>query len=65
MWSQPGLSRSSLLYVDGHFVLLSEGGDLLLVKVNPEKFEPVALRPTRVAPADERRAALGNPRENC
>jgi outer membrane protein assembly factor BamB len=43
MWSQPDLSRSSLLYVDGHFVLLSEGGDLLLVKVNPEKFEPVAI----------------------
>ena len=63
MWSQPGLSRSSLLYVDGHFVLLSEGGDLLLVKVNPEKFEPVALAQLE-APADGE-AAPGNPRENC
>jgi outer membrane protein assembly factor BamB len=43
MWSQPGLSRSSLLYVDGHFVVLTEGGDLLLIKATPEKFEPVSL----------------------
>lgn len=42
MWSAPGLSRSSLLYVDGHFVCLSEYGDLLLIKANPEKLEVVA-----------------------
>ncbi len=28
-WSEPGLSRSSLLYVDGHFLCLGEYGDLL------------------------------------
>ncbi len=43
MWSQPGLSRASLLYVDGHFVVLPESGELLLIKATPEKFEPVAL----------------------
>ncbi len=40
-------------------MLLSEGGDLLLVKVNPEKFEPVALAQLE-APADGE-AAPGQP----
>ncbi|MBP89976.1 MAG: hypothetical protein CMJ64_25250 [Planctomycetaceae bacterium] len=34
--------RSSLLYVDGHFVQLGEFGTLRLLKVNPEKYEPVS-----------------------
>lgn len=42
MWSEPDLTRSSLLYVDGHFVCLTEEGDLLLVRANPERFELVA-----------------------
>lgn len=41
-WSQPGLGRSSLLYVDGHFVCLTEYGALLLLKATSEKFEVVA-----------------------
>lgn len=41
-WSEPGLSRSSLLYVDGHFVCLTEYGDLLLLAATPEKFALVA-----------------------
>jgi len=41
-WSVPGLSRSSLMYVDGHFVCLTEYGELLLFKANPEKFELVS-----------------------
>ena len=41
-WSQPGLYRSSLLYVDGHFICLSEDGTLRLIKVNAEKYEPIA-----------------------
>jgi outer membrane protein assembly factor BamB len=40
-WSEPGLTRSSLLYVDGHFVCLTEYGELLLLKVNPKKFDLV------------------------
>lgn len=34
--------RSSLLYVDGHFVCLTEYGILLLLKAAPEKLEVVA-----------------------
>lgn len=41
-WSEPGLTRTSLLYVDGHFVGLGEYGQLFLFKANPEKFELVA-----------------------
>lgn len=42
MWRQRGLTRSSLLMVDGHFLCLCEDGLLLLLKVNPKKFEVVA-----------------------
>lgn len=42
MWSQPGLKRVSLLLVDGHFICLSEDGLLLLLKVNPHKYEEVS-----------------------
>lgn len=42
-WSEPGLGRASLLYVDGHFVCLCEYGELLLVRATPEKFTPVAM----------------------
>ena len=40
-WSQPGLARSSLLYVDGHFIALGEYGEMQLIKANPENFELV------------------------
>jgi hypothetical protein len=42
MWSQPDLTRTSLLMVDGHFLCLAETGQLLLLKVNPHKFELVS-----------------------
>ena len=42
MWKQKGLTRSSLLMVDGHFVCLCEDGLLLLLKVNSNKYEEVA-----------------------
>ena len=41
-WSVPGLTRTSLLYVDGHFVCLGEDGRLILFKANPKRFEPVS-----------------------
>ena len=41
-WSQPDLSRASLMFADGHFVCQCEYGQLLLIKANPEKFEAVA-----------------------
>jgi outer membrane protein assembly factor BamB len=42
MWSQPDLTRSSLLMVDGHFICLTEDGKLLLLKVGPKKYEEVS-----------------------
>lgn len=42
MWGVPRLNRTSLLYVDGHFVCLEEYGELILFKANPNKFEPVS-----------------------
>src|SRR5262249_29642813 len=39
MWSRQGLGRCSLLMVDGHFICQSEVGPLLVIKVNPMKFE--------------------------
>ena len=41
MWSQPELTRSSLLYIDSHFVCLTEMGELLLIKASPQKYELV------------------------
>lgn len=40
-WSEPGLGRTSLLYVDGHLICLAEDGTLLLLKANPEKYDLV------------------------
>lgn len=54
MWTVPNQIRTSLLHVDGHFVCLGEFGHLELIKVNPEKYEPVAevtLRRKEVGPA--------------
>jgi outer membrane protein assembly factor BamB len=42
MWAEKRLSRSTLTLIDGHFLCLTERGELFLVKVNPKKFEPVA-----------------------
>ena len=41
MWSHPGLTRSSLLYVDGHFVCLSEDGQLRLLQANHRRYQEV------------------------
>ena len=42
MWSEPRLTRASLLYVDGHFVCLSEDGILRLIEATPEAYRPKA-----------------------
>jgi outer membrane protein assembly factor BamB len=42
MWSEPGLARTSLLMVDGHFICLAEDGLVLLLKVNPHRYEEVS-----------------------
>lgn len=41
-WSEPDLTRTSLLLIDGHFICLGEDGTLRLLKVNPNKFEEVS-----------------------
>jgi outer membrane protein assembly factor BamB len=42
LWTKPDLTRTSLLMVDGHLVCLAEDGHLLLLKVNPQKYEEVS-----------------------
>jgi outer membrane protein assembly factor BamB len=41
-WSEPGMQRTTLLMVDGHFICLGEDGEMRLLKVNPNKFEEVS-----------------------
>lgn len=54
MWSEPNLSRTSLLYVDGHFVSLGEDGVLRLVKATPERYVEVARAVVRETPEGPR-----------
>jgi outer membrane protein assembly factor BamB len=42
MWRVPGLSRTSLLRIDGHLIVLAEEGPLRLVKISPTKYEEVS-----------------------
>jgi outer membrane protein assembly factor BamB len=42
MWSEPGLTRTSLTMVDGHFLCLGEDGRLRLLKVNPQRYEELS-----------------------
>ncbi len=55
------MTRSSLLYVDGHFVCLTEYGVVVLIKVNPKKFEPVATTILPVVKDGETRPMLEYP----
>lgn len=41
-WREPGLGRATLLYADGHLVVLGESGRLLLVEATPERYHVVA-----------------------
>jgi outer membrane protein assembly factor BamB len=42
LWSQPGLGRSTLLYADGHLIVLTEYGTLLVVRASGEGYHPVS-----------------------
>ncbi len=42
MWSEPGMTRSSLLLVDGKLVCLSEDGTLRILRPTPDKYDEVA-----------------------
>ncbi len=48
MWRERGLLHTSLLYVDNHFIGLTEDGILLLLNVNSEKYDEVARWEVRV-----------------
>jgi outer membrane protein assembly factor BamB len=41
-WRQPGLTRCSLMYADGHFVCLGEDGVLRLLKADSERYVEVS-----------------------
>jgi hypothetical protein len=41
-WRQKRTKRCSLTMVDGHFISLSEYGDLALLKVNSTKYEEIS-----------------------
>jgi len=43
MWTVERTTRTSLLYVDGHFISLGEFGQLIVFKATPTRFEPVAV----------------------
>jgi outer membrane protein assembly factor BamB len=42
-WSEPRLTRTSLMMVDGHFICQGEDGILRLLKVNPKKYDEVSV----------------------
>lgn len=42
LWDQPGMSRTSLTAIDGHFLCLGEFGQLWLLKLSPQKPDVVA-----------------------
>lgn len=42
LWKEKGLERCSLTQIDGHFLCMTERGKLLLLKINPKKFDKVA-----------------------
>ena len=50
VWAKPGLSLASLLYVDGHFVCLSENGVLRLIKATEKEYIQVAEAMVREKP---------------
>ncbi len=60
MWSEPGLGRATLLYVDGHLVVLTERGRLLLVEATPKRFKVLSdatpLLPASAATSNEEAA---------
>ena len=45
MWSRADMTRSTLTYVDGHFICLGEYGTLWLIRATPKKCEIVAELP--------------------
>ena len=61
-WSVPGLARCSLLYVEGHFICLSETGALLLFRANAKKFDLLSqVVPSEIDSSGNQRPLLKQP----
>jgi len=43
LWSEPRTRRCTFTKIDGHALALAEDGTLILFKLNPEKFERIAI----------------------
>ena len=41
LWKKRGFGRTTLLYADGHFVVLGEYGEMMLMKADPASFQAV------------------------
>jgi outer membrane protein assembly factor BamB len=61
MWRERGLTRTSLLLVDNHFICLGEDGILRLLKVNPNKYEEVSSVELKLPGADGKADPRGMP----
>jgi outer membrane protein assembly factor BamB len=59
-WRERGLTRTSLLLVDNHFICLGEDGMLRLLKVNPNQYEEVFSVELKQTGADGREEPLLN-----
>jgi outer membrane protein assembly factor BamB len=42
LWSERGLGRASVAYVDGHLIVLGEFGDLILARASPAGYQEVS-----------------------
>jgi outer membrane protein assembly factor BamB len=62
-WRIPGLGRSTMLFVDGHLIVLTEDGKLLVVRAKPESYQQIAEAVLRgpVGPEGEIRPLLTAP----
>lgn len=60
-WSERGLKRATMLYVDGHFVVLGEYGDLRLIEATPEAYTEVGRASPETSVHGETRSLLRFP----
>ncbi|HUR45535.1 MAG TPA: PQQ-binding-like beta-propeller repeat protein [Candidatus Saccharimonadales bacterium] len=42
MWSEPGFGAGNLIFVDNHFVVLNDQGELVLVEPNPKAYKEIS-----------------------
>lgn len=63
LWSEKGLGRSSLIWADGHLLVLTETGQLLLVEATPERYHVVAQADYGVDTSTENEEAKTRPTE--